>query len=79
MAWKAIGEWVSEVKEYGTNQNDKMNYLLPEMKWPIMCAAGTGGPTVFSYQSERSLVSLCLLDSNPKDGMAYYLSVSKAL
>ena len=24
-------------------QNDEMNYLWPEIKWPIICAAGTGG------------------------------------
>ena len=43
VGWKAIGVWFLEVKGYRTGQNDKMNYLLREMKWPIMCAAGTGG------------------------------------
>ena len=40
---KTIDVWFSQVKKYRTGQNDKMNYLFPEMKWPIRCAAGTGG------------------------------------
>ena len=27
VAWKAIGEWVSEVREYRTVRNDKINHL----------------------------------------------------
>ena len=43
VGWETIEIWFSGVREYRTGENDKLNYLCPEMKWPIMRAAGTGG------------------------------------
>ena len=43
VAWETIEVWFSGVKVYSTGQNDIINYLCPGLKWPIMCAAGTGG------------------------------------